>query len=322
MSKKITENILNVFRSNNSFLILLHMKPDGDAIGSGIALGKGLKKLNKAVDYYIETPIERKLNFFNEIANFNNALKTSYDVIVFLDCSSFDFSFHPEKLPEYKTKLVIDHHKSNLKYGDLNYVEITGATAEIVFRILMELEINLDGEMADAIFTGISTDTGSFQFSNVTSDTHEILSELYKIKRNYAPLSKKLHSEKTLDQFKIMGEAIKALEIIEPFPIAMMVLDFETLMKYGGVNNIPDDVANIGQNIIDNTMTVLMKEVAPGEYRVSLRSKPPFDIQELAVRHGGGGHERAAGFTYTGNINDLKLEIVEVYKKQLELNNG
>ncbi|AFA48726.1 DHH family phosphoesterase [Acetobacterium woodii] len=314
--KKIPEEIVKCIKNNQRFLILLHQKPDGDAIGSAVALGKGIKSLNKTVDYFVELPLEEKLEFFNEVQFFNQHLAKEYDVIIYLDCSSNSFAFAPPDMPEAKIKLVIDHHKSNSSYGDLNYVEITGATAEIIFRILRALDVEIDEEMADAIFTGITTDTGSFQFSNVTPDTHLIASELYTIKTDYAHLSKKLHTQKSINQMKMTGAAIHSLEILDSMPIAMMILDHDTITKFGGTINITDDVANLGLNTLGVAITALLKEVKQGEYRVSLRSKYPFDIHEVALKYDGGGHERAAGFSFSGDLNELKEDLMNVYKNQ------
>ncbi|HAZ05048.1 bifunctional oligoribonuclease/PAP phosphatase NrnA [Acetobacterium wieringae] len=312
----IPDEILNCLCTNQRFLILLHQKPDGDAIGSAVALGKGLKQLNKTVDYYIDLPLEDKLEFFDEIQYFNQVLQDDYDVIIYLDCSSSSFAFSPAEMPAAKIRLVIDHHKSNAHYGDLNFVEITGATAEIVFRVLRGLNVVFDEEMADAIFTGITTDTGSFQFSNVTVDTHLIASELYAIKTNYAHLSKRLHTQKNINQMKMTGAAIHSLEILDSMPIAMMILDHETIVKFGGTINITDDVANLGQNTIGVAITALLKEIDPGEYRVSLRAKYPYDIHEIALKYGGGGHERAAGFNFCGDVGELKRDLMEVCANQ------
>jgi len=316
--KKIPDEIITCLKENHDFLILLHQKPDGDAIGSAIALGKGLKQLHKSVDYYVEMPLEDKLVFFDELDCFNRQLKEQYDVILYLDCSSSGYAYVPQVLPKARVKLVIDHHKSNAHYGDLNCVEITGATAEIVYRILKALAVKIDEEMADAVFTAISTDTGSFQFSNVTQDTHIIAGELYQVKPSYANLSKRLHNQKNMDQMKMTGAAIHSLEILDSLPIALMVLDHETITRYGGTINISDDVANVGQNTIGVSITALLKEVRPGEYRVSLRAKYPFDIHKIALKYGGGGHERAAGFNFRGNIDEIKSDLVAVYKTQSE----
>ena len=216
-------------------------------------------------------------------------------------------------MPSCKKRLVIDHHKSNQAYGDLNLIIITSATAEITFQIVKLLAAPIDGEMADATFTGISTDTGSFQFSNVTADTHLILSQLYQIKDDFSALSKVLHNEKNLDQMKMTGAAIRSLEILDSLPIAFMVLQYETINHYGGAINIGDDVANIGQNTIGVAMTALVKEIRKGDYRVSLRARYPYDIHELALKYDGGGHERAAGFSYSGDLEVLKEELMEMY---------
>ncbi len=313
---KIPNAALKALKENQRFLILTHQKPDGDAIGSVITLGKGLKKLNKEVDYYIDLPLEDKLQFFPEIKCFNQHLAKDYDLIIYLDCSTEIFAHQPSQMPNYKKKLVIDHHKSNQGYGDLNVIIITSATAEITFRIVKLLGVSIDEEMADATFTGISTDTGSFQFSNVTADTHLILSELYQIKDDFSALSKVLHNEKNLAQMKMTGAAIRSLEILDSLPIAFMVLQYETITHYGGSINIGDDVANIGQNTIGVAMTALVKEIKKGDYRVSLRARYPYDIHKLALKYHGGGHERAAGFSYSGDLEVLKEELMEIYRQQ------
>lgn len=318
--KKIPDDIINALKENQRFLILAHQKPDGDAIGSVVTMGKGLKKLNKDVDYYIDLPLEDKLNLFPEIKYFNQKLHEDYDLIIYLDCSTEVFAHQPSPLPRYKKKLVIDHHKSNRGYGDLNFIEITGATAEITFHLVKCLGVAIDDEMADATFTGISTDTGSFQFSNVTTDTHLILSELYQIKDNFSSLSKVLHNQKNLQQMKMTGAAIRSLEILDGLPIAFMVLHYDTINHYGGSINIGDDIANIGQNTIGVAMTALLKEIEPGEFRVSLRATYPFDIHELALKYNGGGHERAAGFNFSGDLDLLKQELMELYCLQSGIN--
>ncbi|MDO4288917.1 MAG: bifunctional oligoribonuclease/PAP phosphatase NrnA [Eubacterium sp.] len=322
--KKVPTQLIETLKNNETFLLLAHNKPDGDAIGSVIVLGKTLKAMGKTVDYYIDTPVEEKLRFFSEISYFNEHLAAAYDVIVLLDCSTLDHTYQPKQLPDHKVLAVIDHHKSNEAYGDVNFIEITSATAELVYRIATALEIPLDEEMIDAVFTGISTDTGSFQFSNVTSETHEILSQLYRLKTNFAVLSKRLHSEKSYSQMKLYGKAVESMRLFADNTIAWILLTYEDISKYGGPLNITDDIANIGMNTIGVQLSATLKEVDNGEYRVSLRSKSPFniDVSELAKAHGGGGHIRAAGFTYSGDLEVLKQELRALIEKQRSSENG
>ena len=321
MITNISQEIKDYLEQNQTFLILTHKKPDGDAIGSTIALGKGLKSIGKTVDYYIDMPIEKKLDAFHEIVYFDTHIFKEYDAVIMLDCSTYAYAFKPEPMVRFEKMLVIDHHQSNENFGDFNHVEVASATGELIFRLLKQMSIVLDDEMIDAIYTSISTDTGSFQFSNVTSQTHEILSQLYYCKNSFAPLSKKLHHEKSFDQMKMFGEAISSISLFENGRIAWIYLDQQTINQYGGMINITDDIANIGANITGVIIGVTIKQAEDNIYRVSLRSRSPYDIDvsHIAKEHGGGGHQRAAGFSYSGLLSDLKIEIIKFLKEEYEL---
>ena len=307
------DEVLNVIQSNNTFLLIAHKKPDGDAIGSAIALGKGLKALNKKVDYYIDPNMENKIKIFDEIECFNQNLQSNYDLVIFLDCSTKDYAYFPSSGLEETLTLVIDHHRSNTGFCDMNYVIESAATGELIFDILKALQVTIDSEIADALYTSISTDTGSFQFSNVTTNTHRVLSELYKIKKSYAVLAKKLHEEKTLEQIKILGHAINSLQLLCDGQIAWINIAYEDIIANGGGTNIGDEVSNLGVNIPSVKLSATLKELEKGVFKVSLRSKSPHDIDvsTFAKSRGGGGHMRAAGFTFTGDPMQLQKELIE-----------
>lgn len=309
---KPSKQFIDTLDKAKSVLILVHQKPDGDAIGSAVAMGKGLKSLGKEVDYYIDSNIEPKVKFFDEINNFNQDLKEHYDVILLLDCSTLDYAFQPEKLPDYEKLAVIDHHKSNENFGDENFVHITGAAAELVYLTLKELEVDLDDEMKTAIFTALSTDTGSFQFSNATDQTFNIAADLHKDGKSYAPISKRLHALKTADQLKLYAEAINSMELLEDGKIAILTLPYDTVKKYGGFANITDDTSNIGVNVDTSMVSALIKEVRPNEFKMSFRSKSPFDIDvsELALKYNGGGHFRASGASFNGSLEELREKLI------------
>ncbi|SEA07211.1 phosphoesterase RecJ domain-containing protein [Eubacterium aggregans] len=317
---KVPQSILDTIteKENKSFLVLAHRKPDGDAIGSVITLGLLLKAMGKTVDYYIDTPVEDKLDFFPEIACFNQKLKPYYDVVCFLDCSTMDYAYRPEGGITAKVVMVIDHHRSNDHFGQVNFVEETAATGELVFRVAKALDIPLDYQMVEAVYTSISTDTGSFQFSNVTTDTHQILSELYRHRDNFAPLAKRLHSMKSYNQMKLFGRAIDSLELLHQGKIAWVALNQRDIDGYGGEINITDDIANIGVNVAGVILSVTVKERENGLYRVSLRSKTPYaiDVSTFAKAHDGGGHFRAAGLSYTGDLAVLQEEIIAFFNEQ------
>ena len=311
----INEKIVDYIQNHKNFLLLTHQKPDGDAIGSAIPLGKGLKKLGKQIDYFVQFPIEQNINLFNEINYFNEMKNSSYDALIVVDCSTWSHICKPDKIPEYKTVINIDHHITNEGYGDLNHVEDVAAASELIYRLLKQMKVPLDEEMADALYTGISTDTGSFQFSNVTSETHQILSELYQYPYSYANIARRVHHEKTLMQMKMYGAAIGSTTLLNDGTIAWTVLNHKTIDQYGGDINISDDIANIGTNIKGVDISVTLKEVEKDTYRVSLRasSKCDFDVSSIAKSHNGGGHNKASGFTFRSKLEVLKQEIISRY---------
>lgn len=310
--------VLRTLEQAERVLILIHPKPDGDAIGSAVAMGRGLKALGKQVDYFVDPDIEHKLRFFDEIRYFTSdpaALKKDYDVLLLLDVSTADYAYKPDVLPDYGKLVVIDHHKSNAGYGDENFVAVTGAAGELVYLTLKALGAPFDDEMREAVYTALSTDTGSFRFSNTTAQTHEIAAALHEGGRSYAPLSRKLHAEKTLNQMKLYGAAIENLSLTPEGKAALIVLDYPTLEKYGGAVNVTDDISNIGVNINTTVVSMLAKETEPGVYKLSLRSKSPYaiDVSRFAVEHGGGGHYRAAGCTVEGTRETLEHEIYPAF---------
>lgn len=313
MIKPINVDVEKIFKEKNTFLIMAHQKPDGDAVGSAIALGLGLKQLGKNVDYYMDTNIEKRLSFFPEIESFNqDRFAGQYDAYVFVDCSSYDYARKPELLPDGPVKVVIDHHLTNVGYGDANHVENTSACAELIYRLLVRLGVVHDDQIAEALYTAISTDTGGFHYSSVTADTFDILKALYEHPNRFALLADRLHRTKGYDELKLYGKAIDSLTRYADDRLAWIVMDEATIQSYGGMVNVGDDVANIGIQLEGTAVAATVKENNPGEYKISLRSAEPYpvDVSLIADRHGGGGHMRAAGFNYAGDLADLKQELV------------
>ena len=312
---KIPEKIGQIIGAGQDFLILAHNHPDGDAVGSVSALGRGLKSLGKHVGYYMDPEIEDKLGFIDEIELFKHdasQLAPKYDAVIYVDCSTKDYAYAPEQMPECANTIVVDHHKSNEGYGDENFVEITGAAGELVYLLLKDLGAEIDDDTKDALFTALSSDTGSFQFSNVTSQTHRIAAALHENDKIFSPISKRLHSEKSYAQMKMYGEAVHSLELHDDGQVAFIELPYNVIRKWGGALNITDDVSNIGMSVIPVIVSALAKETEPDVWRISLRSKSPYDIDvsEVSLEYGGGGHQRAAGCTFEGTEQEMRDALI------------
>ena len=314
------EKIIESIQKADTFLLVAHQKPDGDAAGSVTATACGLKSIEKKVDLYLETPMESNLQFLTEAVPVCTNIAAHYDVLMYLDCSTPDYAVLPPVEFTYDQTIVIDHHISNKGFGDLNWVEEVSATGELVYRLLEGLNIPLDETMANAIYTAISTDTGGFTFSDLSRDTFRIIGELYNVRKSYTALAKSLHDVQSYEQMKLQGLAYDSLTLYAEGQIACVTLTFTDIERYGGHANIPNPVMNIGVNVSGVAMGVTFKENQDGTYRVSLRSNEPWpvDVSIPALKYGGGGHYRAAGFTYKGTPEDLITELTEYYNLCME----
>jgi len=205
--------IIEVIEENRSFLILPHLKPDGDAIGSSLALAKGLKKMNKDVNIISLDDVPYDVEFLN-CENFlvDSVDMNSIDVIIALDSSDIG---RLEDRKNYLTKPIIniDHHKTNTLYGNFNFVQDDAcATGEIIYNLLNDLKINIDEEIATDLYTAIATDTGNFMYSNTTARTHEIAAKLI-VKGIDVPLiSMYLYQNIPLNKFQFNNEVLSQVE--------------------------------------------------------------------------------------------------------------
>ncbi len=319
---KIPGELVNHIKNSQNFLLLAHQKPDGDALGSVAALGAGLKSAGKEVDYFIDPVREEVLSFIQESPYFSSdasSLKEKYDMILYLDTSSKDYAFEPKKLPECNYTAVIDHHKSNLGFCDFNCVRVTGATGELVYSLLQELDIPLSDAMKDDIFTAITTDTGSFQYGNTVSNTHEVAAALHENGKSFAPLSKKLHSEKTFGQLKLLGAAIHSIQLHDQDRIAIFNISKEDFDKWGGSENVTSDVTNIGIDIPSVEISAFIKETGKDQFKVSVRAKSTSraDASKVALQYGGGGHKGAAGFSINGNKEEVVSNVLHLLEDEI-----
>lgn len=293
--------IIEMIKKNQSFVISSHRSPDGDSIGSCIALGLALKKLNKTVTYVIEKP-QDKFDFLHEISYFkdtNNSLE-HYDVGLFLDCSSTDHLHKYSLLANCDHIINIDHHITNAKYGDINYINSkASATGEIIYDLINALHISVDEDIAAAVYTAIVTDTGNFKYSNVTAQTHDIVSKLYQFPNDYSEINKIIFDEHSYEKVKILGKALNNLYLMHENKVSIILLSLEDL-KSVSENADLEGIINYARDIKGVEVAVFMKETNKNIYRVSLRSNTDYNVSKLAAYYGGGGHNKAAGCTIEG----------------------
>ena len=221
----------------------------------------------------MEKPQE-KFDFLHDVARFkeNNTSLETFDVGLFLDCSNTDHLHKYSMFANCNCVINIDHHVTNEKYGNINYIDSrASATGEIIYTLIKELEVPLDEEIAAAIYTAIVTDTGNFKYSNVTSQTHFIVSQLYKYSNYYAEINKKIFDEHSYDKVKILGKALNNLYLMNQNKISVILLPLEDL-KSVSENADLEGIINYARDIEGVEVAVFMKETNKNVYRVSFRS--------------------------------------------------
>ncbi|MFZ7132104.1 MAG: DHH family phosphoesterase [Eubacteriales bacterium] len=296
-------NIIDVIRHNNSFMITSHMSPDGDAIGSSIALGLALKKINKRVTYVMDTPIQFKFSYMNEITCFNNLPQSDkFDVGIFLDCSDVTHLYNALTLDWCKITVNLDHHISNTGYGDLILIDSNASAAgEMIYELIHRLNIPLDADIAIALYTSIVTDTGNFKYSNVTAKTHKIISHLYEYPNQYWVINKRIFDEHSYGKIKLLGKALNNLYLSKGGKVAVVYL---SMFDYSDADTDDEGIINYARDIQGVEVAMMLKEIGNKTYKISFRSNTDFDVSKLAAFYNGGGHQKAAGCTIKGCTRD------------------
>lgn len=321
MKTKIINEIINTINKNNSFLITSHISPDGDALGSVIALGLILKNLNKKVIYHIDPSIGDKYSFLTQIEDISSdsdIADENYDVGICLDCSDTNHLFGTNILKQCTKIVNIDHHISNKFYGDINLVDSkAGATGEIIYELLSFIKINLNKNIAIALYTAIVTDTGNFKYSNATSKTHFIVSELLKQPFEAWKINKKIFDEHKKSKVFLLGKAINNLQFFLDDKLAITILTQNDLQEVGAPPDEVEGLINIGRDIIGVEVSILLKENNTNEYKIGFRSNKYVDVGEIALELGGGGHSRASGCIMSGNKDEIINKLKAIFSNIL-----
>lgn len=312
--KKIKQEIDNA----SSIVLLVHMDPDGDAIGSALSLYLALKQINRPVDLVI--PDYAKI--FGFLPEINHIKKTTdikeYDLAIALDSATQERIYEETPLFEQaKKKIVIDHHVSNTMYGDINYVDGNSpATCQIVFEILEKLNIEITKEIGTSIMLGILTDTGGFKYSSVNDKTFDIASYLYKKGTNISDIYIKTLQTKNKPQFMLEKLVRERLELLEDERIAFSYITEEDFKNCGAQKGDHEGLVDIGKSIEGVLVSVFLRE-SEGKFNVSLRSNSYVNVGEIATNLNGGGHVMAAGCIIKKPLNEAKEIILEEIKKSL-----
>ena len=310
---RILLDICREVRQRQSFLLTSHARPDGDSIGSQLAMAFALDAMGKQVriinadpapDHYFEFPGLDRIELLPEVP-----AGTEADAVIVMECS--DLSRTGVKGFEGRYIINIDHHVGNRMYGALNWHDVTAAACgEMVFELIQCLEVPLSSEIATHIYLAILTDTGSFHHSNITPRTFDICRQAVEAGVDPAIMARRVFDSNSFGKLKLIGALLDSMQLIDDGRLAVLYMDDEMLAACGCTHNDTEGVINLPLTAREIQAVVFFKAASNGDIRVSMRSKYDVDVRLVANQFGGGGHKNAAGFTVTGPLSSVRADII------------
>lgn len=318
---KIVERILEVIRDQATICVAGHIRPDGDCIGSQLGLTLALKNQGKKVVCWNEDVLPDKLAFLDP----QHLLQTprrnfQFDCVIATDCASFErLGKVGECIQERKLLINIDHHQSNTRYGDINWVsEDEPSTGELIFTLLKTARWKISQPIADCLFTAISTDTGSFQYPTTRPATFHIAGELVKRGANLAEICDEVYQSYPLSRVRLLKHVYSHFRLTFNNQIAYFWLKQADFVRTGAESNDAEGLIDHIRAIDPVIVACVFEELEPELTRISLRSKSErINVNEIAAQFGGGGHHAAAGARIPGKPLSVQRRVIAAIKKAL-----
>jgi len=304
--------VVQLIEQKQRFMITSHIRPDGDGLGSGLALYWMLRSLGKDADVVLRDRVPPAYTVLpgSDLVLVQEDVTTAYDAAFIIECSDVE----RPGLASLKDQFVvnIDHHSTTVPFGDINWIDPTAAAVgEMIYNLCKALGTEVTKEIAECIYTALLTDTGSFHFSNTTERTLKIASELVRRGVEPARISQALFYSYPFSKIKLLGQVLANIQRDESGRIAWVTMDRAMMYEAGACEEDADGIVNHALAAGEVEAVAFFKELAPGAYRVSLRSKGKNNVAKVAETFGGGGHRNAAGCRITGEFEDVKRRVIE-----------
>ena len=301
-----------------------HICPDGDTLGSALAMRLGLLSLGKKVSVFCDDKVPDNLSFLPGAEEVRKVRESDgpFDLMLAVDVSDAERLGTSRILMEKSRNTAqIDHHPTNPLYMAVNSVDGKApASCNLIFEQLQTLGVPLTRDMAICLYAGISTDTGNFSFSSTNAETFDVMRQLMEHDLPLSELSRILFREKSREQILLLGKVISSLRYYENGKIAVMKLTRKDFADCGALKEHADTLVNYGLETTGTEMALLGREDEDGQIKFSLRAKSPNRINDIASAFGGGGHPQASGVTLKGTLDEttdrLLNAMIEKIKKQ------
>ncbi len=308
----VVDEIRDEILGRERFLLTSHSRPDGDSIGSQLAMAFALDALGKQVrivnsdaapDHYQDFPGMERIEISRRVT-------ADVDAVIVMECSDLGRS-GVEGL-DNQFIINIDHHAGNRLYGALNWHdESAAACGEMVFDLIRALGVPLSLEIATHIYLAILTDTGSFHHSHITPRTFDICRQTVEAGVVPATMARRVFDSNSFGKLKLIGALLDSMELLDGGRLAVLHMDDGMLAACGCTNNDTEGLINLPLTAREIQAVVFFKSGPDGDVRVSMRSKYDVDVRRVASEFGGGGHKNAAGFTVRGSLDSVRQGILD-----------
>ncbi len=314
--------IAELIRRSDQFLVAAHANPDGDAIGSSVAMAHLLAALGKEICLYNATPLPSQYDWLELPCPMHSTLAgAEFNWIVVLDCGA------PQRVGDELSKVMgsrpvvnIDHHLGNPMFGQLNWVdEKYPAVGAMIADLADELDVPLTGPLAEAIYLGITTDTGFFTFDNTTPEVMELAARLIRLGMSPGAVNAKIRNQWAVNRFKLWGESFATTELFYGGQVAVVQVTQGMFERTGTTAADCEEIVNFLRRLRGTRAAMILREEPDGSYKFSLRSSGSDNVQGVAALYGGGGHRNAAGGIIREDILSAKMHLVEALGESLGL---
>jgi phosphoesterase RecJ-like protein len=293
-------------RKRRRFVLTSHVRPDGDAIGSQLAMAYALRHLGKEVRIVNRDAAPPPLQVFPGVDGIEIAERVDDPGDCVIVMESGDLSRTGVAGLDGGFIINIDHHVGNTMFGAVNWFDLSAAACgEMVFDLVRELGVPLTYDIAVHVYVAILTDTGSFHYSNITPRTFEISRLCVEAGVDPSAVARSVFDNNSLGRLKLFGAVLSRMQLDASGRLAMMYVDQRLAAECGGTYEDTEGLINLPLTVKEIQAVVFFKELGPGDWRVSMRSKGTVDINAVAKEFGGGGHKNASGCSATGELPDL-----------------
>ncbi len=318
---RVIDRILEGIRESQTCCVVGHVRPDGDCVGSQLALALALKNEGKQVVCWNEDRIPQKLAFLDPQGLLERPVRgRTFDCVVATDCASFErLGRAGDCIGDRKRLINIDHHESNTRYGDVNWVSSREpSTGELVFRLLKVAGWAITSPIADCLFTAVSTDTGSFQYPSTRPATYQVAGELVKRGANLAKICHEVYQSFPLSRVRLLKHLYNHFRLTHDDQIAYCWLKQADYARTGADPADSEGLIDHIRAIEPVVVACIFEEIGPELTRISLRSKSDrVNVNDIAAQFGGGGHVAAAGARVSGRPLAVQRRVVALLKRAL-----